>query len=524
MRAVFVLLFMSLFPAVPFLGAAQPATTEKRNYKEGEKAIRKGNYDRAVTIYTGIIERDPKDLLARLGLALAHLKMLHFVSCFEEASEAIKIDEKNARAFALRGVAMLRSGFLEKAADQLVHALELSQKDALAYGGLAEIDYYENRVRDSRQKAAVAAALDPNEADYLHTLARASSRLEMFTEAADAYEQFLIVAPKTDVERRDRIRGLIQLYRRLAGLRLHQIDGPKESQILFALGSDRRPYIEIRVNGRAAKFVIDTGSGFTVISDVAAKRLRVPAIARGGNSQGFGGDGKFPIVYGLLNSLQLADMKIESVPCFIRKFHVTKDRPKEEHADGFIGLSVLSNFVTELDYGNRLMKLSKVSSEIQAADRPPDATVVSFRTTQNGLISIPTQLNNGLQINAIVDSGASSSVISRAAVKRLNMQDSIIQGQTVQVIGAAGVTDNVELLFIRNCQVADLQQDNLRALVLDFGTINEFSGFEQSGILGGDFLRHFRLTIDFYRAQIALVPQTTAITRQQPAAPKIEKN
>jgi hypothetical protein len=51
--------------------------------------------------------------------------------------------------------------------------------------------------------------------------------------------------------------------------------------------------------------------------------------------------------------------------------------------------------------------------------------------------------------------------------------------------------------------VADIQQTNMRALVLDFGAINETSGFEQSGILGGDFLRHFRVTIDFSRALLA---------------------
>jgi hypothetical protein len=62
------------------------------------------------------------------------------------------------------------------------------------------------------------------------------------------------------------------------------------------------------------------------------------------------------------------------------------------------------------------------------------------------------------------------------------------------------------MLFIRNCKVADVQQNNLRALVLDFGAINETSGFEQSGILGGDFLRHFRVTIDFNRAQLTFQP------------------
>jgi hypothetical protein len=131
---------------------------------------------------------------------------------------------------------------------------------------------------------------------------------------------------------------------------------------------------------------------------------------------------------------------------------------------------------------------------------------VPFRTTQNGLISIETEIDETHRINAILDSGASSTVISQAAVERLKMHDKIIKGQTVRVIGAAGISDNVELLFIKNCRVAGLQQKNMRALVLDFAAINETSGFEQSGILGGDFLRNFRVTIDFSRAQVSFRP------------------
>ena len=140
--------------------------------------------------------------------------------------------------------------------------------------------------------------------------------------------------------------------------------------------------------------------------------------------------------------------------------------------------------------------------------------MIPFRTTQNGLISVETEFDGNERVNAILDSGASSTVISMAAVTRLNLRDQIIKGQTASVVGAAGVTDNVEVLFIRHCRVADQLQSNLRALVLDFGAINETSGFEQSGILGGDFLRHFKLTIDFSRALLALKPHSPVENNQ----------
>jgi len=482
--------------------------------RDAKKAIRLGKYEDALKIYLGMIEANGRDSRARLGASFDYLKMQNYPPCFQQAKEVLGIDASNARAHALAGVSLLRSGFIRAAVGELTHALELDPKEALAYGGAAEIDYYEGRPKESRTKSYYAHNLDPEEPDYLVTYARASSRVEDFKEAADAYELFLEISPPSDAERRDRIRGLIQFYRQLSGLRVHQVGGPSTTEVPFQLGSDRRPYVRVKLNGRDSIFVIDTGSGFTVISKDAAKRFGVSEIARGGKSQGVGGSGKFPIVYGLIKSLQIGEARIRMIPCFVRPFHGNHDRPEGEKADGFIGLSVLSHFLTELDYKEARMRLDRSDGGTSAKFSAPGATLIPFRTTQNGLISVETEFDGNPFVNVILDSGASSTVISLAAVERLKLSDQIIKGQTTSVIGAAGITENVQMLFIRKCRVADQLQSNLRALVLDFGAINETSGFEQSGILGGDFLRHFRLTIDFNRALLALQPHSPPVDKQ----------
>ena len=488
--------------------------TKEQTHRNARKALRKGDFERAANFYNDLIARDAQDIQAQLGASFAYMKLQSYALCFDHANTALKLDMNNARAHALAGAALLHSGLLHAAVPELTEALRLDSKEALAYGNAAELDYFEGRINEARAKSIYAIRLDADEPDYIMTYARASSRAEDYKEAADAYELFLQVAPPSDSERRDRIQGLIRFYRRLSGLQVHQVGGPQLSEVAFRLGSDRRPYIRIKVNGREALFVIDTGSGFTVISKDAAKRLGVSEIARGGKSQGIGGDGKFPIVYGLINSLQLNEVKVRVVPCFIRPFHGVDERPLDERADGFIGLSILSRFIAGLDYQQgRLILDRNMDRPVPVVDSP-GMTTIPFRMTQNGLISIETEFDGSNPVNAILDSGASSTAISMAAVERLKMRDRIIQGQSTSVIGAAGIANNVELLFLRNCRVADLRQNNLRALVLDFEAINETSGFEQSGILGGDFLRHFRVTIDFPRTQVRFQPHTSVITKQ----------
>jgi len=514
----FLVIVLALNWSPAFVPLVRATSEEKRNdakeklFRSAKKSMRAGKYADALKIYSEAIAADQHDLQAILGASFANLKMLDYLHSFEQAMEALKLDPDNARAHALAGVSLLRSGFVRAAIGELQRSLSHDPKEALAFGGAAEIDYYEGRPKESRERSFYAHSLDPDEPDYLVTYARASSRLEDFKEAADAYEAFLAIAPLTDSERRDLIKGLIQFYRQLAGYQIHRVSGDTVTDAPFRLGADRRPYVQVKLNGRDATFVVDTGSGFTVISKEAARHFGVSELARGGKSQGVGGSGKFQIVYGLIKSLQIGGVRVRMVPCFIRPFHGSADQPKEERAEGFIGLSILSHFLTELDYKESRMRLDR--SDNRSPIAISSGTIIPFRTTQNGLISVETEFEGNHFVNAIVDSGASSTVISQAAVERLKLTDQIIKGQTTNVIGAAGITENVQVLFVRKCRVADALQNNLRALVLDFGAINETSGFEQGGILGGDFLRHYRLTIDFSRAQLALQPHTPVPTSQ----------
>src|SRR5215211_3035547 len=197
--------------------------------KEARKIFRKGEFPSAVKAYHAILDKDPNNILARLGAAYSYYKSLDYKSCYDYTQEALKLDPNNARAHALAGAALLRSGYIMAAILELNQAFKLNSKEALAYGAAAEIDYYEGRPEQAIGKALRAVSLDPDEPDYLITIARASSRMEMYERAAEAYERFLTVAPETDKERRERISGLIEFYHRLSGLRVHDVGGPKDS-------------------------------------------------------------------------------------------------------------------------------------------------------------------------------------------------------------------------------------------------------------------------------------------------------
>jgi len=512
-----ILIIVLIVPLLVALALNQPAGAESRGkaLKRAEKEMRRANFSEAEKIYRSLLETNRDDKEARLGLSFALIKLSKFQESYEHAAQALVSDPINPRAHALLGTSLLRSGEFRVSIESLYTAVKFNNREALAVAGLAEVEYFENRSRNAYEGLKLATLLDPAEPDYQVSLARACSRLEYYGEAADSYQRFLDISPKTDAERRARIQGLIAFYRYLGKTRIHRIGGAEVTSHPFD-SVKGRPFVKVMVNGRAPlRFVIDTAASLSVISDKAAASLGVKEVARGGDARAIGGDGTFPIVYGLLDSIAIGEVKIESVPVYIRTVHTDPETAEEERADGYIGLSTLSNFAVTLDYQERRLTLDR--SPIRNDDQATKSELVAgfeipIRSTTGGLASVETLLPSlDRPLNFILDTGSTTCVVSKATVARRQLEGLKLKGVT-RVFGAAGIADGVESLGLSTLAVNGLTMKNARAVILDLDSINGESGFEQHGILGGDYLSHFRVVLDLRRFQFRITPQTDAIS------------
>jgi len=76
----------------------------------------------------------------------------------------------------------------------------------------------------------------------------------------------------------------------------------------------------------------------------------------------------------------------------------------------------------------------------------------------------------------------------------------------MRVSGAAGVTENVPLFLLPRISFGNHSRESITAVALDLNIINETSGFQQAGILGGNFLINYRLTFDFGNSKVIFEP------------------
>jgi tetratricopeptide (TPR) repeat protein/predicted aspartyl protease len=468
--------------------------------KQGEKFVRRGEYIEAEKVYKRAVEINPAHSGAKLKLASVYLKQRRLSEAYDLSFLVAKAEPSNSNAFAVLGATLLSAGRFPEARKIFLNALRLNKKEALAWAGYGMLDFYENRILDSLSSLREAVFYDSDQPDYYFALAQVSARAEQYKEAADAYNRFLFVSRSTDDDRRARIKGLINFLRFLGQKKtLYVTAGEAETSVpIQVIGN--RPVIELRVNDRkqALRFVLDTGSGISVISDQTAKKLGIEPITRGGYAKGIGGDGRFEIVYGFLKEVEIGDVGIKNVPVYIRKFHSTGDQ-----VDGYIGLSLISKFLTTIDYGALTFSLTK-----KAADIASNAESISLplRLTSSGFLSGEVQLE-GIQepLNFIVDTGASISVISDT-VANTDGISSFVKHEKMRVVGSAGITDDVPSFLLPRVSFGSHSRNSITAIALDLDTINEASGFEQAGILGGNFLRNYRMTFDFKNSKVTFVP------------------
>jgi predicted aspartyl protease/Flp pilus assembly protein TadD len=503
-----------LLAAVMFsLGAPESAFSSNmgdgKTRRRADRALREGEYETAAKLFRELLADDVHDHKARLGLSFALLKQRLLRDAYDHAARVIMTDPLSARAHALLGATILAGGDFRDSVEEFKTALSIQENESLAIAGLAMVDFYENRLDSSIRGLRRAVELDSLEPDYIFNLGQATARSERYKEAADAYERFLTIAPKTDSDRRDRIRGLIDFLRYLGKQSsLYVLTGKNKTDLVFE-SADGRPVLNVRVNGgkENLKFVLDTGSGMSVVSEVTARKLGMRPVARGGLARAVGGGGKFEIVYGFLSSLELGDVKVENVPVYIRHFY-----DGTAPVDGYLGLSVISRFVAALDYSNssfslrRGVEASVSRTETLAGAPVSDVIEIPVRTTSSGFISGEVRVDGiDKPLNFIIDTGASISVVSEKLAEQEDLAN-YLQPTRMRVFGAAGIAEDVKTVLLPTVMLGTFVRKNVSAAVLDLEPLNETAGFTQNGILGANFLRHFRVSFDFQRGLIRLEP------------------
>ena len=271
-----------------------------------------------------------------------------------------------------------------------------------------------------------------------------------------------------------------------------------ETCVTFRLAGSKQALIllPVFVDGRGPySFVLDTGAGSTVVSNELADALALP---RRENQDGRGAAGKMTLVKSQLPSLTVGQETLESLPVSVTDLSFL-GRAIGVQVDGALGQSFLRHFVMTLDYARNALTLRR---PVGGAERALDEREIAFHwaNLEDPLVVVPVFVNEKGPYDFALDTGASSTVISLELAAEFGLATEKISQLTAG--GGNGIVSRVRL---GSLTVGAARQENLAAAASDFLVqLNAELGSKLQGIVGYDFLRFYRVTLDYPRAALNL--------------------
>jgi predicted aspartyl protease len=368
--------------------------------------------------------------LASKGSAESLLKEDLYEDALAAATVAVQARPDDPRAHVAMADALYRRGDFDEAERRYRLAAQLDPANAAAHFGIGRILRTLGRYGEAAEEFSRAATLAPEVPKYLRTLANHLARRE---DALGMYRRYLEIARQAPgIEEESMIRNVeawVALLVKMGDRPISEIarSEPCEIPIQVALG---QAYIKMRVAGlKSQRFVFDSGATGVTISPRIAARAKLESIrpfAISGTGARRTETGDLVVV----PEIALGAAGESGEPIVIRNVPATVRDPAGPE-EGLIGPSVLSAFDVTVD-----MKKGRLRIEAPADARPGRSE--PFRNV-GGQIMIVARLN-GVSFNAMVDTGAASTIVGKTTLRRVPglvaVPTSLLEGSTLGVGGA----------------------------------------------------------------------------------------
>ncbi|MEO8034527.1 MAG: retropepsin-like aspartic protease [Acidobacteriota bacterium] len=285
----------------------------------------------------------------------------------------------------------------------------------------------------------------------------------------------------------------------MSNIDVYRFSGLASERVSLHLGRPDVPRIETHINsGRSVPTVIDSGAVLSIISQRLATELNVRRLkVEPGTFFGLLGE-PISVDFGLIDRLDLGEMVIENVPVAImpdEKMRFLITNKKEFSMDFLLGANLLKEFRLEFDFS----RSSATFTHLTPLDRRPEADqnlfMSGFRPVVRGTVN-----RQGWYL-FVLDTGSEVTFLNEASLGSLplNIVAPKIHNAMLQGLGGSkkhgAKVENVEI-------GVDKWAGTFKALPM-----YSSSSAEQEravGIIGENFMKNFRVVIDFGRMRIDL--------------------
>src|SRR5215471_45110 len=266
----------------------------------------------------------------------------------------------------------------------------------------------------------------------------------------------------------------------------------RSSKTKFRLAGGAQPLIllPVHVNERGPfDFILDTGAGTSLLSSDLATELDVKTI---GSKEGQSAGGKVSVSLAKIDSLAVGETKLHDVDVGIVDLsHIGKTVGAK--IDGDLGYNFLKHFRVTINYRDCELRLEDPKRGESFARGTQTEVPIRLADPAKPLILVDVHANGRGPFQFAIDTGTSTTAITPELAKELGVETSPV---------GAGTTGGAPIDFhagsLRSFQLGGAKIDNMDVVVADFFTmLNAAIGAKLDGIVGYNFLRAYKVVIDY---------------------------
>ena len=242
-------------------------------------------------------------------------------------------------------------------------------------------------------------------------------------------------------------------------------------------------------------FALDTGAISTVISKEVIEMIKIEVLEL---------EEKYRERYRSLGVINKARIdKIQAGTSIFENEEVWVQDLTLEHcssyklADGLIGHSTLKKFKITVDYHTNLLTF-KDSKQ----DKEKEDNLSYFRyLADTHIVTLPTYINGKGPYDFVLDTGAGGTLLTPKLANELNIA---MSGQKVKAAGIGGAVDAV-LTKLDKLRVNDKEHSDVNIIIADVSKLTPRGNIIETGILGFNFLRNYKVVIDYPNLKFNLI-------------------
>jgi predicted aspartyl protease len=274
----------------------------------------------------------------------------------------------------------------------------------------------------------------------------------------------------------------------------------KSSTVRFRLAGGAQPLILVPVDVNEQgpfDFILDTGAGTSLLSVELADRLKVTVL---GSKQGQSAGGAVSVSLAKVDSFAVGEARLPDVDVGIVDLkHI--GAAVGAKIDGDLGYNFLKSFRVSIDYEKCQLRLDD-PRRLDVFNRGGQTEVpLRLASPAKPLILVDVHANRKGPFQFAIDTGTSTTAITPELAKRLRVTGSPTGPGTTagaHVAVTAGVLDSF--------MVGGAKIDNMTVVIADFfAALSEAVGARLDGIVGYNFLRNYKVVIDYPNERLSLI-------------------